>query len=356
MKYHKVALGGTFDCFHRGHEMLIKKAFELGEHVVVGVTSDGFAKKSHIRRIRLIRRISRIGDRRKAVEQFIEEHGWQDRCEIIEIADHYGPTVDDPTFDVIVVSPETEKFAVEINKKRATKGYKPLVITVVPWVLADDNKLIAATRIRNGEIGADGEVFALPANWGVRRLPDEIRRELRKPFDYAQGKPFGTFYGHISLISRIRPIRLISVGDKVTHALLHEGITPAVAVIDYHIRRKREYTHFTEHGFDRDVAVTEVKNPAGTVSYASFAAIRRIAAHAYTSYESYKTYKSYVLIVDGEEDLLVLPAILAAPLGTLVVYGQPPIDDQKEGIVVVEVTVGKKREVMRILSQFQIID
>ncbi len=190
MNYHKVAVGGTFDCFHKGHEALLRKAFEVGSRVIVGITSDEFvaekhiSRMSHIRPMSLIRRIGlmRYSARKRAVAAYIAQQGWRNCCTILEITDHYGPTVDDPGFDAIVVSPETEKFAVEINEKRAAKGHSPLIITVVPWVLADDGKAIAATRIRNGEIGPEGEVFSLPADWGVRRMPDDVREKLKKPF------------------------------------------------------------------------------------------------------------------------------------------------------------------------------
>ena len=42
-RYQQVALGGTFDKFHEGHRELIKKAFEIGQEVLIGVTSDEFA-------------------------------------------------------------------------------------------------------------------------------------------------------------------------------------------------------------------------------------------------------------------------------------------------------------------------
>ena len=57
------------------------------------------------------------------------------------------------------------------------------------------------------------------------------------------------------------------------------------------------------------------------------------------------------LRVDGEEDLLTLPVIRYAPVGTLVAYGQPD-----EGIVLVKITKNKKASVKEIMNKMGVID
>ena len=44
-KFRVVATGGTFDEIHVGHVALLAKAFEVGDKVIIGVSSDEFAAK-----------------------------------------------------------------------------------------------------------------------------------------------------------------------------------------------------------------------------------------------------------------------------------------------------------------------
>jgi len=53
------------------------------------------------------------------------------------------------------------------------------------------------------------------------------------------------------------------------------------------------------------------------------------------------------LVVDGEEDLLALPAIIHAPRGSILYYGQP-----NKGLACVIVTNEKKHEALALLARF----
>ncbi len=57
------------------------------------------------------------------------------------------------------------------------------------------------------------------------------------------------------------------------------------------------------------------------------------------------------ILVAGEEDLLTLAAVWLAPLGSLVVYGQP-----HQGVVTVEVTAQKKREAEKIFGLMEKVE
>ncbi len=149
----KVCIGGTFNHLHKGHKLLINKAFETAGkqgQVFIGVTTGELTDEK--------RDVKSFEEREKTVEEYISKEKITVRYLIKPICSKYGPSIDED-FDAIIISPETRPTAEEINNIRKQKGKKPLQIIQIPFVLADDNIPISSSRIRNKEIGKDGRVL-----------------------------------------------------------------------------------------------------------------------------------------------------------------------------------------------------
>ena len=79
----------------------------------------------------------------------------------------------------------------------------------------------------------------------------------------------------------------------------------------------------------------KARNPAGSITSEAIVAVRK----------ALKGKKPVRVLVDGEEDLLAIPVVEAAPLGSVLHYGQPGV-----GVVVVSVDARAKASVARTMS------
>jgi uncharacterized protein (UPF0218 family) len=158
----------------------------------------------------------------------------------------------------------------------------------------------------------------------MRRLPASRRPDFQKPF--------GTLFPNIdALIPHLQGKIVYTVGDVVTHNLLRRGITPHVAIIDGHTMRSPCSRTPVLQGTQ-----LRAKNPAGTISDDL---VQKVAEAVATP--------PALIFVEGEEDLAVIPLVLAAPLGSIVLYGQPG-----EGVVLRVVDEGAKLLAASLLSIF----
>ncbi len=153
-RFETVAVGGTFDEFHRGHRALLMKAFEVGDRVLIGLSTEEFAEK-----LRKPHEVAGYGERLRELKAFLKKNGFLDRAEILPLNDPYGPTLSSVQLDALVVSRETEPRAHEINEKRKAKGLPPLAILVIDMVPAENYVSISTTRIRQGEIDREGQLL-----------------------------------------------------------------------------------------------------------------------------------------------------------------------------------------------------
>jgi cytidyltransferase-like protein len=151
-KYSTVATGGTFDGLHAGHRRLLDRSFELGAEVVIGLTSDEFARKEG----KVTKRPYK--EREAELEAFIRERFPGRRYTIARLDDFFGPGIASREVQALVASPETGKRVELANSLRAKRGFPPLELVVIDWVVAEDGNPISSTRIRKGEIDEEGRL------------------------------------------------------------------------------------------------------------------------------------------------------------------------------------------------------
>ena len=153
-KFKNVAVGGTFDEFHKGHRALLMKAFEIGERVLIGLCSDKLAEglsKPHV--------TASYEHRLEELSRFLRERGFSGRAEIMPLNDPFGVTLSEGCVEALIVSRETEPMAIKINEERGRRGLPPLQIVTIDMVPSENHVPISTTRIRHGEIDREGHLL-----------------------------------------------------------------------------------------------------------------------------------------------------------------------------------------------------
>lgn len=144
------ATGGTFDIIHRGHRALLSAAMDNYDHVIIGLTTDGFAAR------RGKTPLNRYPVRLENLRRLIDSRFPDGSCEICPLEDVFGPAVLRESVDALVVSEETANQGGVLNRMRAEKGLGPVRVVVVPMVHAADGTTISSTNIRNNLMDLDG--------------------------------------------------------------------------------------------------------------------------------------------------------------------------------------------------------
>ncbi len=140
----------------------------------------------------------------------------------------------------------------------------------------------------------------------------------------------------VASIDELPSAPAIAVGDRVTISLVEAGLRPSVAVVDLRERRRADPSAI--HRLDGYLLLT-TRNPPGTILREAWSAVRlaiEVALHG----------PSVALVVDGEEDLLGFPAVMMAPDGWVVLYGQPGV-----GLVAVKVNEEVREEARLLLER-----
>lgn len=329
MQFEHLAVGGTFDLLHKGHKDLLTSAFNLAKKVSIGITSDemtvALGKKTFYP----------YEKRSRDLGSFLQNLPFDTSWQILKINDIFGNTIQDTTIDAICVTDDTYSGAVKINEARNNLKLKTLEIVQLPLSMASDGKPISSGRIRAGEISQEGlNYYMYISSFGNSRLTKGIRQEL--------GKPQGQLHSDLKTFickSTLDSSKLISVGDQITYNLIHNAVSPFIAVVDFKIERKKVYKNLAGLGFPDNQFSLAANNPQGEISGDL---IRKL----HTLFR--KNGVSQVLVVKGEEDLSVLPVSLMAPLGFKIVYGQ-----RNMGFVTIDVDPTIKQRFLEFFDLFE---
>ena len=361
MKYELIVCGGTFDFLHKGHKKFLQDVLSLSEKVLLGITSNVYISKfkNDPSASSGQEQVEDFDVRRKKVLDFLESIGAGDRVEIVSIDQAYEPLLTSKfSPKAIAVTPQTQKTAIEINKKRKELGLSPLEIIVIEMEKAGDGELISSSRIRNGGINREGRLY-VQNSWKNKTLtlPQNLRPILQKPL----GK-----------ILKVVPLdidssKVITIGDITTQKFNEKNVGQFLSVVDFAVKRQKKFDKLSDLGFIENLETIKVNNPAGSITWDLFESVRK----------TFKTNDPKIILVAGEEDLAVLPVMLIAPLGFTIYYGQPSYvshfakasrlkktsTDAKaladrsegkpdEGLVEVLVTEENKEKVFELVSKF----
>jgi len=154
-------------------------------------------------------------------------------------------------------------------------------------------------------------------------LPEKLKKELRKVWGIAIfGRKKEVLKKFEEILKKKKFKKVITVGDCCSLSLVSD-----VKIFDGKIRRKKIKTSLKAH--------LKVENEAGKIEKKVWKVLKK----------AIKENKN--VFVKGEEDLLVIPAVLISPKNSAVIYGFP-----KKGICLIEVNSKIKKDLKELLKRF----
>lgn len=154
-KFSLIATGGTFDIIHRGHIMLLSNSFKISNKVIIGLTSDEFARKKG--KVPINNYQTRFNNLSLLISKEFPNTSFQ----ISKLDNDFGPAVLEKEVEALVVSHETSNQGNVLNHLREEKNLPPVKIITVPMFLAKDGSRVSTTRIKNLEIDTEGNLLSV---------------------------------------------------------------------------------------------------------------------------------------------------------------------------------------------------
>ncbi|KXA90883.1 hypothetical protein AKJ57_03275 [candidate division MSBL1 archaeon SCGC-AAA259A05] len=163
------------------------------------------------------------------------------------------------------------------------------------------------------------------------RLPEDKRFQFKEP----KGRLFKDTKKAIEYLNSLDYTQIMTVGDVVSAEFLKNGLNPDIMCVDFTVMRSPVEEEIKDIIEEYSVPQTKVENPPSHITEDLRESIRQAEP-------------PLKIVVEGEEDLAAVPAVLYAPENSVVAYGQP-----REGLVLIEVSEKKKEEFSDLLSLFE---
>ncbi|XP_053424841.1 bifunctional coenzyme A synthase [Nycticebus coucang] len=122
--YHRGAVGGTFDRLHNAHKVLLSVACVLAqEQLVVGVADKDLLKSKVLPEL-----LQPYAERVEHLSEFLVDIKPSLTFDIIPLLDPYGPAGSDTSLEFLVVSEETYRGGMAVNRFRLENGLEELAL------------------------------------------------------------------------------------------------------------------------------------------------------------------------------------------------------------------------------------
>ena len=339
MKFKKLILAGTFDHFHLGHQQFLRQSLAKTEFAFCGLTTD-WVKKNKIYNPSL----QPFSIRLKTIKKFLKENNLFKKVKLFPLNNPFGPTLSPLLLEALATTKESFARAKIVNQKRKEKGLKPLSLVLTNLVLTNDRKRLSSTRIRKGEINRQGLIYEKLFNQKTIFLKTSKRRYLKKPLGkLITGLKNNFSWAGVKTMKNYQKNKfplIISVGDITTQTLSQYQLPINLAIVDFRSQRKKINFNLHHNLQKKSQFIFKAENKPATISLSAITKIKQALIQI-------KKQKQAILKITGEEDLLVLPAILLAPLQTVIFYGQP-----NQGIVQIIITEKIKEKAVSLLKKF----
>lgn len=310
--FNHVVVAGAFDHLHLGHKQLLETAQQSGRQVLVGLCQEQMLIHKSYQPL-----IENYSVRQKNVSQFLSSQP----SEIFPLFDIYGPAAEIGDLDAIVCTNQTQPNVDKINRLRQLRALKPLTAIVVDLIPSSDRQILSSTRIRQGLVSRTGFAYQQIFPKNALTLPGIHRHYFQKPFAQI-----------IKTVVRQPAFLTVAVGDIAVISLLRQKIRLDLAIVDLKTKRRQIFSRLEDLGLKP--GLTAVNPPAQITQDLVKKLLCCFSAAKQT------------LLVKGEEDLAVLPAILLCPLKTTIFYGQP-----NQGLVKIFVTEKTKAKAAVLLQK-----